>query len=101
MQDRNAASVLPLPVGARTSVESPRWMAGQACAWAGVGAPKDRRNHAVTAPWNGSSPALAPAADIREVVVHPADARPGGAARPRPGRAPSVAVTPPWPPNGD
>ena len=34
---RNAASVLPEPVGAEISTCSPVAIAGQACAWAGVG----------------------------------------------------------------
>ena len=42
---RNAASVLPEPVGAEISVCSPVAIAGHACAWAGVGAAKARSNH--------------------------------------------------------
>jgi hypothetical protein len=42
-------SVLPLPVGAKISVDSPRAMAGQPSACARVGAGKDRRNHSATA----------------------------------------------------
>src|SRR3954447_988100 len=37
MPQRNAASVLPLPVGALSSTWSPDAIAGQACSWAGVG----------------------------------------------------------------
>ena len=42
---RNAASVLPDPVGAMTSVLSPSAMADQACACASVGAAKVPVNH--------------------------------------------------------
>ena len=42
---RNAASVLPEPVGADTSTCSPRAIAGHACAWAGVGAANACSNH--------------------------------------------------------
>ena len=42
MAARNAASVLPEPVGAATSTCCPAWMAGHACACAGVGASKVR-----------------------------------------------------------
>ena len=49
MHQRNAASVLPLPVGARMSVESPPAMAGQPSACGGVGAANDARNHSATA----------------------------------------------------
>ena len=55
MQARNAASVFPLPVGASRSVESPRWMAGQALACAGVGPANAAPNHSRTAGWKGSS----------------------------------------------
>src|SRR5947208_3708575 len=43
---RNAASVLPDPVGASSSVWSPAAMAGQPWAWAPVGARKLASNHA-------------------------------------------------------
>ena len=45
MAHRNAASVLPEPVGAMTSVLSPSAMAAHACACAGVGATKVPANH--------------------------------------------------------
>ena len=45
MAHRNAASVLPDPVGAMTSVLSPSAMAFQAWACAGVGAAKVPVNH--------------------------------------------------------
>ena len=46
MAQRNAASVLPLPVGERISVESPRAMAGQPSA-CGRGRPTERRDEPV------------------------------------------------------
>ena len=46
---RNAASVLPEPVGAAISTWRPAWIAGQASACAGVGAAKLRSNQAATA----------------------------------------------------
>lgn len=49
MAHKNAASVLPLPVGARISVDSPRAIAGQPFACGGVGAANDARNHSATA----------------------------------------------------
>ena len=42
---RNAASVLPDPVGATTSAFRPSARAGQASSWAGVGSPNSRSNH--------------------------------------------------------
>ena len=50
MPQRNAASVLPEPVGAQISVLRAEAIAGQPCAWAGVGASND---------------ALEPVADLR------------------------------------
>ena len=44
MHQRNPVSVLPLPVGASSSVLSPRAMAGQPCACGGVGASNDASN---------------------------------------------------------
>ena len=52
MAARNAASVLPDPVGAAISVCSPRAMAGQAAACAGVGSPKVLANQRATAIYN-------------------------------------------------
>ena len=46
---RNAASVLPDPVGAQISVCSPAAMAGQPCAWAAVGSAKVERNQSAVA----------------------------------------------------
>jgi len=46
---RNAVSVLPLPVGARISVDSPRAIAGQPSFCGGVGASNDAVNHSATA----------------------------------------------------
>ena len=55
MADRNAASVLPLPVGAQISVCAPAAIGGQPWIWAGVGSGKDAPNHARTAGENASS----------------------------------------------
>ena len=49
MHQRKAVSVLPLPVGARMSVDSPPAIAGQPCVCGGVGASNDARNHSATA----------------------------------------------------
>jgi hypothetical protein len=46
---RNAARVFPLPVGARISVDSPRAIAGQPCACGRVGASNDEENQSRTA----------------------------------------------------
>src|SRR5688572_3467613 len=48
---RNAASVLPDPVGAATSTFRPAWMCGQASACGSVAASKCLPNQAVTAGW--------------------------------------------------
>jgi len=52
---RKAASVLPEPVGATTSVWSPRLIASQAPRWAAVAASKAPANHARVAAENWSS----------------------------------------------
>ena len=52
---RNAASVLPDPVGAHNSVCSPRAMGPQAAVCAAVGSGNDVENHARTGSENGSS----------------------------------------------
>src|SRR5512141_2978125 len=52
---RNAARVLPLPVGAWMSVWRPAAMLGQPSACAGVAAAKVERNHSATAGENGAS----------------------------------------------
>ena len=49
MHQRNAVRVLPLPVGARMSVDSPRAIAGHPSVWGGVGASNEARNHSATA----------------------------------------------------
>ena len=46
--DRNAVSVLPVPVGARISVDSPRAIAGQPCRCGRVGASNAPLNQAAT-----------------------------------------------------
>src|SRR5690242_18758179 len=48
---RKAVRVLPLPVGARISVDSPRAIAGQPSVCGGVGAANEARNHSATAGW--------------------------------------------------
>ena len=48
---RNAARVLPEPVGAAISVWRPSAMAGQPCAWASVGVPNRRSNQVRTMGW--------------------------------------------------
>src|SRR5262249_43985564 len=55
---RNAVSVLPLPVGARISVDSPRAIAGHPSACGGVGASNDARNQSATAGWKSSRTSL-------------------------------------------
>src|SRR5258708_21947770 len=55
MAQRKAVNVLPLPVGARINVDSPRAMAGQPSLCGGVGASKEARNQSATAPWKRSS----------------------------------------------
>ena len=55
MAQRKAVSVLPLPVGARISVDSPRAMAGQPSVWGGVGASNEARNQSATAGWKRSN----------------------------------------------
>ena len=52
---RNAASVLPEPVGARSSVERPPAMGGHPFTCAAVGAAKDASNQRRTAGRNASS----------------------------------------------
>src|SRR5580693_3008910 len=51
---RNAAKVLPDPVGAATSTLRPDWIAGHASTCAGVGASKVLANHDATAGWKES-----------------------------------------------
>ncbi len=48
MHHRNPVSVLPLPVGASSSVLAPDAMRGQPCACGAVGAAKDAPNHCAT-----------------------------------------------------
>src|SRR5271167_3629129 len=52
MAERNAAKVLPEPVGAATKTCRPAKSAGHAATCASVGAAKVRENHAATAGWN-------------------------------------------------
>src|SRR5277367_6185233 len=77
MAARKAASVLPDPVGAAISVWRPALMAGQASAWAGVGAAKLSANHPATAGWNrvgavaGDDGAESASAPVRAAKVDP------------------------------
>src|SRR6476469_4663670 len=72
MAQRNAARVLPEPVGARTRVWSPAAMAGQPLAWASVGAPNVVSNHSRTAGEKGPSVSAATGARYpRGVTVTP------------------------------
>ena len=48
MQMRNAASVLPDPVGAEISTGFSARIAGQPCSWGSVGVEKRRTNHSCT-----------------------------------------------------
>src|SRR5579884_2384097 len=48
MQARNAARVLPEPVGAEIRVESPARMCGQPSTWGSVALPNLARNHSRT-----------------------------------------------------
>jgi hypothetical protein len=48
---KNAVSVLPLPVGARISVDSPREIAGHPRFCGAVGSANTALNHSVTAAW--------------------------------------------------
>src|SRR5262249_17993980 len=51
---RNAASVLPEPVGAAMSVWRPSRIAAQPCSWAGVGVPRVSENQRWMAGWKDS-----------------------------------------------
>ena len=63
MHQRNAARVLPVPVGARISVDSPRAMAGHPWTCGLVGAGKTASNHSRTAGWNKDGSSVPPAAE--------------------------------------
>src|SRR3954462_4934569 len=54
MHQRNAASVLPVPVGAKINEESPREIAGQPRIWGRVGPVKTAKNQSRTAGWKRS-----------------------------------------------
>ncbi len=70
MAERKAVSVLPEPVGAATSVDSPAWIAGQACTCAWVGALKCARNQPATAGWKAdSTSARLPRVEVRGAVM--------------------------------
>src|SRR6202041_1383403 len=55
MQARNAASVLPDPVGAEIKVVRPARMCGQPCSCGSVGVPKRCTNHSATRGWAQAS----------------------------------------------
>ena len=71
MAHRKAASVLPVPVGAHTSVWSPAAMAGQPSAWGAVGAAK---------------------ADVNQARVGSENTASGSATTPPPYRPPATAA---------
>src|SRR4029077_6974000 len=48
MQARNAARVLPDPVGAEIKVVLPARICGQPCSWGSVGVPNRETNHSAT-----------------------------------------------------
>ena len=70
---RNAARVLPLPVGAWIRVLRPALIAAQPCAWAGVGASNVASNQALTAGPKGASGSLLRAATGRASIGRGAD----------------------------
>ncbi len=55
MLSRNAANVLPVPVGAEIKTFLPDWICGQPSAWGGLGVPILFINHSFTAGWKISS----------------------------------------------
>src|SRR5256885_5137748 len=86
IDERNAASVLPEPVGAMSSVLSPFLMTGQAWSCAGVGAGKEVRNHSRTAGWKAASASLPMERGYRSADGdRPRHRRPVGALRYRTG----------------
>ena len=66
---KNAASVFPDPVGARSSADSPRAMTGQAISWARVGALNERSNHSRVAGWNASKAPLPMLREYRSTLL--------------------------------
>jgi hypothetical protein len=72
MDHRNAASVLPDPVGATTSALRPPEIAAQAPAWAAVGALNEASNHALVAGENRPVTSLIPG-----ILADPTDSRRG------------------------
>src|SRR5437868_6868611 len=83
IDERNAARVLPDPVGAMRSVFSPFLMTGQAWSCAGVGPPGNAvRNHSRTAGWNAFSASLPIRRGYRSADGdRPRHRRPAGALR--------------------
>ncbi len=64
MAHKNAARVLPLPVGAHTSVWSPATMGRQPCAWGGVASANVEANQALV----GSENAARGSAGLSDVI---------------------------------
>src|SRR3954463_3373040 len=58
MHARNAASVLPEPVGAAIRTSSPAAIRGQPIRWGSVGAPKRSRNQPPISGWNVASTSI-------------------------------------------
>src|SRR3981081_338717 len=75
---RNAARVLPEPVGARTRVLWPDAIAGQASSCARVGAAEELSNHSCVGGWKV---ARAPLPIKERVLARAIDPRPRGAGR--------------------
>ena len=66
---RKAVRVLPVPVGARMRVDSPREMAGQPSRWGGVAASKTARNHSAVMGWKRVKTSVAGAGATRISLV--------------------------------
>src|ERR1700732_289386 len=107
MAARNAASVLPEPVGAATRVLRPATIEGQARSWGSVGVPNRERNQAATAGWKRLSgitvpdregetrgPCRAPPSSLTPPSLRRIPATATNFAPPR-GEAPQAAPEPP------
>src|ERR1700677_3610684 len=66
---RNAVSVLPVPVGASISVDSPRAIAGHPSTCGAVGLSNTARNHFAVMGWNNPSAASAEEAQVSCAVA--------------------------------
>src|SRR5581483_5828059 len=69
MQARNAASVLPDPVGAEIRVVRPARMCGQPCSWGSVGVPNRRTNHSLTSGCAHSSDSIGEDREGRDILL--------------------------------